>query len=101
MLAAPAVPAVAHAQAVETDLRTGIFIEPSSTSHMRVITPSVSLSATPIDLLSVHAGYSADVVSGASESVKAGPTFSDAPDIVSAASVRPSARKRSRRSRTA
>jgi hypothetical protein len=36
----------------------------------------------------VNAGYSADVVSGASESVKAGSTFADRADIVSAASVK-------------
>jgi hypothetical protein len=74
----------AAAQVVEADARTSIFLEPSSTSHMNVITPAVSVRATPIDALSVHAGYSADIVSGASESVKAGPSVAD---VVSAASV--------------
>jgi len=78
----------AAAQVVETDVRAGLFLEPSSKgSRMRVITPSLSLSATPADYITVTAGYAADVVSGASESVKAGPSFADTPDIVSAASV--------------
>jgi hypothetical protein len=78
----------ASAQVVEADVRTSVFLEPSATSHMRVITPAATLSATPVDFLTVHGGYSADVVSGASESVKAGPSFADTPDIVSAASVK-------------
>src|SRR6185369_4110225 len=53
-----------------------------------VITPQLSVSATPVEFLTVNAGYAADIVSGASESVKAGPSFKDTPDIVSAASVR-------------
>lgn len=78
----------AASQVVEADARTGVFLEPSAKgSRMRVITPSSSLSATPVDFLTVTAGYAADVVSGASESVKAGPSFADTPDIVSAASV--------------
>lgn len=75
----------AFAQAVEADMRTGVFLEPSEKSRMRVLTPSVSVGATPVDFLTVRAGYAADVVSGASESIKAG--ASAPPDIVSAASV--------------
>ena len=78
-------PAQSRAQAVEADARTSIFLEPSSTSHMNVITPAVTVGATPWDFLTVHAGYSADIVSGASESIKAGPTSAD---VVSAASVK-------------
>jgi hypothetical protein len=74
----------AAAQVVEADARVGVFLEPSPKSHMRVITPSVSVGATPVDFLTVTAGYQADVVSGASEAVKAGPVT---PDVVSAASV--------------
>ena len=80
-------PRIAAAQVAEADVRTGVFIEPSAKSHMRVITPSLAVSATPVDFLTVNAGYAADVVSGASESVKAGSSFADRPDIVSAASV--------------
>jgi hypothetical protein len=72
----------------EVDARTGVFLEPSKTSHMRVITPQLSVNATPVDFLTVNAAYAADIVSGASESVKAGSSFKDTPDIVSAASVR-------------
>jgi hypothetical protein len=75
---------LAHAQVVDADIRTGIFLEPSKTSHMNVITPSATVGATPIEALTIHAGYSADIVSGASESIKAGPTVAD---VVSAASV--------------
>jgi Protein of unknown function (DUF3570) len=78
-------PARSRAQVVEADARTSIFLEPSSTSHMNVITPAVTVGATPWDFLTVHAGYSADIVSGASESIKAGPTSAD---VVSAASVK-------------
>ncbi len=78
---------IAAAQVAELDMRSSLFLEPSKTSHMTVITPSTSVSASPADFLTLHGGYSADIVSGASESVKAGRTFADTPDIVSAASV--------------
>lgn len=77
-----------RAQVVEVDARTSAFLEPSKTSRMTVITPALSVAATPFEFLTVNAGYSADVVSGASESIKAGPSFSNTPDIVSAASVK-------------
>jgi hypothetical protein len=76
-----------RAQVVEVDARGSLFTEPSKTSKMTVITPSLSVAATPLDFVTVNAGYSADIVSGASESVKAGPTFASTPDIVSTASV--------------
>lgn len=79
--------APAAAQVASVDLRTGYFLEPSSTSKMQVLTPAATVTATPVDFLTVRAGYAADIVSGASESVKAGPSFSDRPDIVSTASV--------------
>lgn len=87
VLASTAAAPSARAQVVDTDVRTSVFLEPSATSRMRVITPAVTLGATPVEALTIHGGYAADVVSGASESVKAGPSFSDTPDIVSAASV--------------
>jgi hypothetical protein len=77
----------AGAQVVEVDARTSAFLEPSSTSKMIVITPALSVAATPFDFVTVNGGYSADIVTGASESVKAGPSFVNTPDIVSAASV--------------
>jgi hypothetical protein len=76
-----------RSQDVEVDLRTQVFHEPSAVSHMTVLTPQASLSAAPLASLEVFASYEADVVSGASEVVKAGPLLGDLPDIVSRASV--------------
>jgi len=75
------------AQSVEAELGTQVFLEPSPASDMMVITPRLSLSALPSEAWRINAGYSADIVSGASESIKAGPLLSDQPDIVSQASV--------------
>lgn len=68
---------------VDVDLHTGVFLEPSSTSDVSVINPAVRIQATPLDALSIHASYEADIVSGASESVKAGPVTGV--DVVSSA----------------
>lgn len=67
LLARPSV-----AQVAELAPRTSVFIEPSKTSHLLVLNPNVELSATPVDWLELHAGYEADVVSGATESLKGG-----------------------------
>ena len=79
---------VSRSQTAEVDLRTQIFHEPSTRSKMTVYTPEVSISAAPSQALRVFASYQADAVTGASESVKAGPLLSATPDIVSRASVR-------------
>lgn len=84
-LASLAAPANTRAQVADLRLRTTVFHEPSPTSKMTVLTPSAQLTVSPWDFLSVNAGYHADIVSGASEAVKAGP--SSPPDVVSAASV--------------
>lgn len=73
-----------QAQVAELDVRTTVFSEPSPDSEMTVLNPSIRLSVTPWDALSVHAGYEADIVSGASEPTKSGGI---SPDIVSHASV--------------
>jgi hypothetical protein len=75
-------------QVAEVALRTQIFHEPSAQSHMTVYTPEVNIQASPSDALSVSANYQADAVTGASESIKAGPLLANVPDIVSRASVR-------------
>jgi hypothetical protein len=75
------------AQAVDAELGTQVFYEPSFFSDMLVITPRLSLSALPSESFRVNAGYTADIVSGASESIKAGPLLASQPDIVSQASV--------------
>src|SRR5438105_889787 len=80
-------PVAARAQALKLDARTMVFHEPAPGSTMTVYTPSTDLTANPWDFLEVSAGWEADIVSGASERIKAGP-LSRNPDIVSGASVK-------------
>jgi hypothetical protein len=87
LLVAVSMAGAGHAQVVDAELETHVFHEPSVESRMTVWTPGLSLTAFPESELSVHAAYTADIVSGASESIKAGPLLSDQPDIVSQASV--------------
>jgi hypothetical protein len=61
------------AQIVDTDLRTTFFVEPSKESRLMVIMPTFDLGVHPWTFLEVHAGYEADIVSGATEAVKSGP----------------------------
>jgi hypothetical protein len=75
----------ALAQVAELELSGSVFHEPSRSSAMTVIAPAASLLVRPWEFLSVRAGYEADIVSGASEPIKAGPLSS--PDIISQASV--------------
>jgi hypothetical protein len=74
-------PAVAQAQVAQVDLRDTLFYEPSKTSHLFVMTPAANVAAQPVDWLDVHAGYEADIVSGATEPIKSGPVA----DVVSGA----------------
>jgi Protein of unknown function (DUF3570) len=62
----------AAAQVAELAPRTTVFLEPSGTSKLLVVNPSAALAVTPTDWLEVHAGYEADIVSGATESLKGG-----------------------------
>src|SRR5258708_22701890 len=78
---------MARAQVVELDARTLFFHEPAKGSTMTVYAPSADLTARPWEFLAVSAGWEADIVSGASERIKAGP-LSRNPDIVSGASVK-------------
>jgi len=71
----------ASAQVVDADLRTTVFLEPSDKSPLSVITPAATVGAHPWTFLEIHAGYEADIVSGATEAVKSGPTV----DVVTAA----------------
>lgn len=73
----------ARAQVVDVDLRSSVYVEPSSSSALNVINPSASVAARPAEFISIRAGYEADIVSGASEAVKAGP-YSNV-DVVSSA----------------
>jgi hypothetical protein len=80
----------ARAQVVDFNTTHGIFYEAPTRTHMFVYTPGASLQVSPSDFLDVRAGWEADVVSGASVSVKAGPAYQathPAADVVSTASV--------------
>ena len=70
----------AGARWVDADLRTTVFTEPSKESHLNVITPNAEIGVHPWTFLEVHVGYEADIVSGATEAVKSGPTV----DVISA-----------------
>jgi hypothetical protein len=65
-------PALTAAQVATFAPRATVFIEPSSTSKLLVINPNAELAATPTDWLELHAAYEADIVSGATESLKGG-----------------------------
>ncbi|HEY6557125.1 MAG TPA: DUF3570 domain-containing protein [Polyangiaceae bacterium] len=75
----------AAAQVVVLDARTTVFVEPSPESKLTVLTPALNLAVNPTDWLSVNAGYEADIVTGATESVKAGPLSQGIVDVVSSA----------------
>lgn len=71
------------AQVADARVRTTLFHEGSPTSSLTVINPNVSVSAHASEALDIDAAYEADIVSGASESVKGG-DLTDV-DIVSSA----------------
>ncbi len=71
----------AVAQVAVLDARTTAFVEPSSQSKLTVLTPALDLAVNPTDWLGLSAGYEADIVTGATEAVKAGPLV----DVVTAA----------------
>ena len=67
-----ALPITAAAQVAEVAPRGTVFLEPSKTSKLLVINPNIELSVTPTEVFELHAGYEADIVSGATESLKGG-----------------------------
>lgn len=80
----------ARAQVVHVDTVHTVFFEAPARTNMLVYTPAVTASATPWDFLTVRGGWEADVVSGASVKVKAGPAYKatqPAADVISTASV--------------
>ncbi len=80
----------ARADIVEFDTNHSLFHEAPTRTSMTVYSPGADLEVTPTDALTLRAGWEADVVSGASIAVKAGPTYQNAhpgADVVSAASV--------------
>jgi hypothetical protein len=62
----------ARAQVASVDLNSAVFIEPSRRSGLTVVNPTAVLAVKPSNWLTVQGGYEADIVSGASESVKGG-----------------------------
>lgn len=80
----------ARAQVVQFDTTHTLFHESPSRSNMTVYTPGADLEVRALDWLALRAGWEADVVSGASVAVKAGPSYAGAhpgADVITAASV--------------
>ena len=65
-------PLSAAAQVAAFAPRATVLWEQSSSSNLMVINPNAELSVTPTDWLELHAGYEADIVTGATESLKGG-----------------------------
>lgn len=87
---AAVLPSAAGAQNVQFDTNHTLYTESPTRSHMTVYTPGADLQVTPFDFLDVRAGWEADVVSGASVAVKAGPAYqanNPAADVITTASV--------------
>ncbi|HEY3256568.1 MAG TPA: hypothetical protein VGJ91_21560, partial [Polyangiaceae bacterium] len=64
--------ASAQAQVASADLSSALFLEPSKRSGLTVVNPSATLAVSPNNWLTLQGGYEADIVSGASESLKGG-----------------------------
>jgi hypothetical protein len=80
----------ARAQVAEIETAHTLYYESPTRTNMFVYTPGVNLSVTPVGWASVRGGYEADVVSGASVSVKAGSAYqavNPGADVISTASV--------------
>lgn len=79
----------ADAQVAEFDTTHTVFYEAPKQTHMLVYTPTVDAQASPWSWLDVHAGWEADVVSGASVATKFGSAYkaTHPADIVTTASV--------------
>ena len=90
LLAIASVAFPAAAQVAEVDTAQTVFYEAPTRTHMFVYSPSADVQASPWPWLDVRGGWEADVVSGASVKVKAGPLFgaTHSADVVTTASVR-------------
>jgi hypothetical protein len=64
--------APATAQVASIDLNSALFVEPSAHSKLTVLNPSATLAVSPNDSLTFTGNYEADIVTGASESLKGG-----------------------------
>jgi hypothetical protein len=84
-------PSPAPAQVVEADTAHTIYYENPTKTNMFVYSPSADLQARPWEWLAVRGGWEADIVSGASVAVKAGPAYArsqPAADVITTASVK-------------
>ena len=82
--------APARAQVVVVDTAHTLYHESPTRTNMTVYTPGVAVSVNPTQWLTIRGGYEADIVSGASVAVKAGPAYqavNPGADVVSTASV--------------
>lgn len=62
----------AGAQVLDVELGSNVYLEPSASSELTVVNPSVALAGQLPAGVEIQASYEADIVSGATESVKAG-----------------------------
>lgn len=82
--------APARAQVAVVDTAHTFYHEAPTRTNMTVYTPGVDASVTPADWITVRGGYEADIVSGASVSVKAGRAYAavnPGADVITTASV--------------
>jgi hypothetical protein len=85
------VPSIAQAQSAEFNTTHGFFHESPTRTNMTVYNPGAAVQATPWQWMDVRAGWTADVVSGASVATKAGSSYAathPGVDVVSTASVK-------------
>lgn len=82
--------APARAQVAQVDTAHTFYHEAPTRTNMTVYTPGVDAAVTPVQWLTIRAGYEADIVSGASVAVKAGPAYqavNPGADVITTASV--------------
>lgn len=80
----------ARAQVVIFDTSHTLYSEAPTRTNMTVYTPGANITVNPADWIGVRGGYEADIVSGASVSVKAGKAYQNVNpgvDVVTTASV--------------
>ncbi|MBX3189891.1 MAG: DUF3570 domain-containing protein [Labilithrix sp.] len=83
--------APARAQVAVVDTAHTVYHEAPTRSTMTVYTPGLDLAVTPAPWITIKGGYEADVVSGASVAVKAGPAYqgvNPGVDVLTTASVK-------------
>jgi hypothetical protein len=80
----------ARAQVAVVDTAHTFYHEAPTRTNMTVYTPGVDVTVTPAEWITIRGGYEADIVSGASVSVKAGAAYkavNPGADVISTASV--------------